>query len=152
MNRIAMSVVEHLALERVFLLDARMEKASVLDRLVRALPYAKPQTAYNAVMAREKLGSTVIAPGLAIPHARLVDVPEIQAALGLSRAGISDNAAGGGVHVFLLFIGPANYMKKNLDFLASAAALFQDEGLLDALKLCETPAAALALLSEAEKR
>jgi PTS system nitrogen regulatory IIA component len=148
----ALYVGDFLLPERIIFFNPETSKAEVLDKMVKSLPYAQQKSALNAILEREKIGSTLITPGLAIPHGRLVDVPDIMPAIGICPQGIEDPVSKDKIRLFLLFIGPANYMKRNLDFLAAISALFQTEGLLDSLLQLTTSDAVLAKIKEVEKQ
>lgn len=148
----ALLVSDYLALDRIHLFGRAITKDGIFEELVKSLPYPKKQMALNAILEREKSGSTVIGTGIAAPHARLVDVPDIIAALGICPTGVSDSSDGGLIQFFIFFLGPANNMKRNLDFLASVSALFLTEGLSNSLLELATPEAVLAKIREVEKR
>jgi PTS system nitrogen regulatory IIA component len=51
------------------------------------IPYS-PQAVYEAIAQRERHGSTGVGEGVAIPHAKLPELPGLVAAFGISRKGI----------------------------------------------------------------
>jgi PTS system nitrogen regulatory IIA component len=99
-----------------------------------------PKLALQAVLDRESWGSTEIAPGLALPHARIQGIKHIVAAIGICPA-----------KVFILFLGPADQTQENLSFLAAASAVFQTPGLLENLLTLKTPESVLSKIREAEE-
>lgn len=61
----------------------------------------------NALMKRERLGSTGIGNGVAVPHAKLENIPTIFGAFGRSPEGIEFNAVDGEpVYLVFLVISP----------------------------------------------
>lgn len=146
----AMAVSDYLTQERIHFFGNGAMKDAILSDLVKSLPYSKPEMALKAIQQRESMGATVLENGISVPHARMVDVPEIEAALGICPSGIQES--GQTVNLFILFLGPSNYMKKNLDFLAAISALFQTEGIIPALLASNDPQSAMTKIREAEKR
>ncbi len=81
----------------------------LLDRLAasHAMPEALVKGALAAVLKRERLGSTAIGRGVAVPHARLDGLDGVLVAFGRSNAGVAFSALDGGPvhHVFLVVAG-----------------------------------------------
>src|SRR3989338_6349528 len=71
---------------------AATTKKAVIEELVALLARDRKvkdvQTTVDVLLEREKLGSTGIGQGIAIPHAKTEQAPEVVAAFGLSRRGI----------------------------------------------------------------
>lgn len=86
------------------------DKKTAIEELAGLLKNAKKITDLNeateALLQREKLGSTGIGHGVAIPHARIHSVNNQIAALGISKEGIAfeslDNEP---AHIIFLLIG-----------------------------------------------
>jgi PTS system nitrogen regulatory IIA component len=126
-------------------------RLQIFSDLVQALGLPSPEAALTAILAREQAGSTVIAPGLAIPHARIDGIDRLESSLGIIPAGAASPDGAGPIHVIVLFVGPKQNMRDHLAFLASVSALFQSEGLVDALKQLATPEAVLQKIREVEQ-
>jgi len=63
----------------------------------------------DAILAREKLGSTAIGRGFAVPHARHASVDRIVGAMAVSRAGIDFDALDRElVYIMILLVSPTN--------------------------------------------
>jgi mannitol/fructose-specific phosphotransferase system IIA component (Ntr-type) len=148
----AMAVSDFVTTGRIRRFPAGTSKEAAIAELVRSLPCPDPEAALQAVFGRERMGSTLLENGVLIPHARLVDVPDVLVAVGLCPDGIDDVSSGGKARIVVLFVGPANYMKRNLDFLASVSALLQDENVVEALLASPDGAAAYAAILRAEGR
>jgi PTS system nitrogen regulatory IIA component len=145
-------VSDYLSEKNIAFFPAGPSKRQVFGHLIGSLDLADPNAALTAILAREEAGTTVIAPGLAIPHARMSGLGGLRAALGLCPSGVEDpKAEGGPIRVFLLFLGPAENMRLHLAFLASVSAVFQSEGLMDALLQLHTPQSVLEIIRDAEK-
>ncbi len=122
----------------------------VLEELIGSLELPDPAAALKAVQDREAAGTTMIAPGLAIPHARLPGLSKILAALGICPKGVP-HPSGDPIRLFLLFLSPKEKMREHLMFLAGVSSLFQVEGLIDALSQLATAEAVMEKIRAAEK-
>jgi PTS system nitrogen regulatory IIA component len=145
-------VSSYLSEKKIIFFTSGPSKRQVLGSLIATLEIPDPSAAINAIVAREEMGSTIIAPGLALPHARLEGLSRIEAAVGVCPAGVHDPHDGGSpIRVFVLFMGPADNMKEHLSFLSSVAALFQKEGFVDKLSKLASPQGVLHAIKQAEK-
>ncbi len=127
-------------------------KRQVLGSLIGGLDLPDPGPALKAILAREEAGSTVITPGIALPHARIAGIPRVRAALGLCPAGVQYSPkVEDSVQVILLFLGPADNMREHLAFLASVSALFQNETLVKKLLQQTSADTVLRMIVDAEK-
>jgi len=80
----------------------------------------------DLVQAREKKGSTFLAEGVALPHARVEGLETPIAALGITRAGVLDDPMGGSTEVVLLMLAPMNDPSGHLRRMAAAARVLRD--------------------------
>lgn len=148
----ARRVSDYLSEKRVVFFTSGPSKMQVLGNLIGTLDLPDPSAAIKAIISREEIGSTIISPGLALPHARLEGLTKIEAAVGICGSGVHDVHDGGApIRVFVLFLGPADNMKEHLFFLSKVSALFQDEGFLDKLTRLASPQGVLHAIKQAEK-
>ena len=83
----------------------------------------------RVLLEREKLGSTGIGDGIAIPHGKLAGLDEILVAFGRSREGIAFEALDGKpVHLFFLLMAPENSAGQHLKALAKISRMLKDGG------------------------
>lgn len=89
------------------------DKRGVLKEIVELLKAKKrladlsADKVLNALIEREKFGSTGIGKGIAVPHAKLDGIREIVGAFGKSPRGIEFNALDGEpVHIIFLVLSP----------------------------------------------
>jgi two-component system sensor histidine kinase KdpD len=80
----------------------------------------------DLVLEREKKGSTFLAEGVALPHARVEDLNTPLAALGITRCGVLDEPNGSTTEVVLLLLAPANDTSGHLRRMAAAARVLRD--------------------------
>ena len=101
----------------------------------------------DALIARERLGSTGLGHGIALPHSRMRDLAEPLAALVTLRDGVDFQSADGEpVDVVLGLLVPEDCNDEHLKILA-VAQRFSDEELREALRDCEDGEALLARLA-----
>jgi len=145
-------VSSYLNEKRIVFFPAGPSKRQVLGNLIGTLDLKDPTAAIKAILAREEMGSTIIASGLALPHARMEGLSKIEAAIGICPTGVSDPHDGGNpIRVYVLFLGPADNMKEHLSFLSSVSALFQKEGFVDKLTKLASPQGVLHAIRQSEK-
>lgn len=111
-------------------LDAQTGEQAI-EALARLLHRNENGFDWQAVVTtcneRERAYSTVIAPGLALPHARVAGLPKLMVAVGTSTAGIAFQAADRGpVNVVVLILTPKSAPGLYLQALAALMRHFSD--------------------------
>jgi nitrogen PTS system EIIA component len=106
-------------------------KKEVLEELIDALVAQKPQLNRERLMAvlleRERLGSTGIGDGIAIPHGKLKDLDHLALSFGKSTRGVEfESMDGKPVHLFFLLVAPENCAGIHLRALAKIARLLKN--------------------------
>ncbi len=89
------------------------DKSEIIEELVELMgeSYAEADTdrIYEAVMARERDGSTGLELGVAIPHAKCDAVGKLSIVIGISAKGVDfESLDGGPAHLFFLMIAPTS--------------------------------------------
>ncbi|HKJ05452.1 MAG TPA: PTS sugar transporter subunit IIA [Geopsychrobacteraceae bacterium] len=107
------------------------EKGKVLAELTDALVAADESLQRDEVIQvlqeRERLGSTGIGDGVAIPHGKLKGIPELMLAFGRSRSGVDfDSMDGKPAYLFFLLIAPEESVGVHLKTLARISKLLKD--------------------------
>jgi PTS system nitrogen regulatory IIA component len=104
--------------------DALAELADALVACNPSLPRAK---VIGVLQDREKLGSTGIGDGVAIPHGKLEGLPGLMLAFGRSRKGVNfESMDGQPAHLFFLLIAPEESVGIHLKTLARISKLLKD--------------------------
>jgi len=107
----------------------------------------------EALLAREKLGSTAIGQGVSIPHAKSEYVEKLVAALGISSKGIDfDSLDDEPVYIVFLLLAPQDSAGPHLKALALISRLLKDKYLRDNLKACKDEKSILKLISEEDEK
>ena len=81
---------------------------------------------FNVLLEREKLCSTAVDEGVAIPHGKLSGISSIIAAFGRSKEGIDfDSLDGNPTHLFILLLAPENSAGMHIKLLAKISRIFK---------------------------
>jgi len=81
----------------------------------------------RVLVEREKLASTAIGEGVAIPHGKLDAVGKLVACVGRAREGVDfDSMDGRPTHLFFVLVAPENSTGVHLKALARISRLFKD--------------------------
>jgi len=150
-----MALVEYLCNETICMdLQPSKRDATIrvlLELLVAAgkLPGAEFDAAVEVLLAREKLGSTAIGNGIAVPHARMDGLDGVVISLGLSRAGVEFSALDGlpTYQIFLVMASP-DHNEEYLDAMSHISRLVQDEDFRRFLSQAKDGHAVMALIEE----
>ncbi|HSE62993.1 MAG TPA: PTS sugar transporter subunit IIA [Thermoanaerobaculia bacterium] len=102
---------------------------------------------------RERLGSTGLGGGVAIPHCKTRDLADVLLAVGVSRKGI-DFGAADGVPVTLIFlvVSPSDAPGLHLQALARISRVIRMPGVADDVRQAATAGEIPAVLKTAEGR
>lgn len=102
----------------------------------RDLPQLTSTEIYDSLLARERLGSTGLGKGVAIPHARIPQTQVALAAFVQLKHGVSFEALDNQpVDLVLALLVPADSTQAHLELLAQIAGLFSDAGFREQLRL-----------------
>lgn len=94
---------------------------------------------FDALLARERLGSTALGEGVAIPHCRLAGMTGIRAALITLAEGVDFDAPDGGpVDLLCCLIVGEEEQDRHLKLLSQLAQIFSDAGKRRALRAEKT--------------
>ncbi len=144
--------------EKAVVLDLKSrEKTGAIRELVgelqRAGSLAKREMdkVLSALYDREKLGSTGIGKGVAVPHAKHDSVKGVIGIVGLSKEGIDYRALDGQlVHVLFLFLSGPDSKEDHMRVLKSISSLLREEDLCRFIRMAETQREVVEILQEAE--
>ena len=151
-----MKLSEALSEDRICMALQGREKIEAIRELIGVLAEAEKirdaDTLTQAVMTRERLQSTGIGRGVAIPHGESESVGDVTCVLGLSREGIEYLAPDGcPVHILLLLVAPPERSTRYLSVLAEIARLFREDTLRTALLKARSPSEAMEQIRTQER-
>jgi PTS system nitrogen regulatory IIA component len=105
------------------------------------------------LIERERMGSTGLGGGLAIPHCKLREIDDVVLAVGVSRRGIDFGAADGQpVRLVFLVLSPADAPALHLQALARISRVIRVPGVLEKVSEAATAGEIAAALKDAEAR
>jgi PTS system nitrogen regulatory IIA component len=115
------------------------EKTKLIAELVDIV--AKPKrrkdgkALFKAILEREKLGSTGIGNGVAVPHAKIKGIKKPLLILGRSPEGVDfDSLDGEKTYLFFMLISPQEEVGLHLKILAKISHLVKDKFVVERLK------------------
>lgn len=108
---------------------------------------------HRALIDREKLGSTGIGKGVAIPHAKTESAKNLTVAFGVSKKGIDFNSLDDeDVNLFFVFASPNKDSQIYLKVLARISRLIREEEFRQKLYNCKTPQDVIKCIAEKESK
>jgi PTS system nitrogen regulatory IIA component len=148
-----MHVSDILAPSRIAIGVEAGSKKSVLEALARVIAAGvdglTPAKVFDSFVAREKLGSTALGHGIAIPHGRIERLERTIGAFVRTKDGVDFDAVDGQrVDLFFALAVPQDANEQHLEILAALAGSFSNEGLVRRLRSEESVETLQTLLSE----
>ncbi|HEY6909438.1 MAG TPA: PTS sugar transporter subunit IIA [Myxococcales bacterium] len=136
---------------------ASTEKAGVLGELcaglARAYPTLSPGRLTETLLERERLGSTGIGEGVAIPHGKLPGLPGLIAAFARKKTGMDFSAIDGKpTYLFFVLFAPDNSAGLHLKALARISRLFKQPQFRQSILDAEGAPAIFRLISEEDAK
>ncbi|EGV30997.1 putative PTS IIA-like nitrogen-regulatory protein PtsN [Thiorhodococcus drewsii AZ1] len=127
-------------------------KKRLLETLAELLatdhPRLQTETVFERLLERERLGSTGLGHGIALPHARLKEVSDVIGAFVQIRQGIDYDAADGeSVDLAFALLVPEAANEEHLHLLAHLASLFSDPEIRAQLREADSAARLLSVLN-----
>ncbi len=152
-----MRIAEFLSPEAVVADLTARSKPDVLRELSVALSRAHPHLNVDRLVEvlreREKLGSTGIGEGMAIPHGKLPGLTQLVAAFGVCRPGVDFEAIDNKpTHLFFALVAPENSAGLHLKALARISRLFKNPRFRASILEAPSAAAIHALIVQEDAR
>ncbi len=153
---IAMSLLDILS-NKSTLVDLKgHSKDEIIEELVDSLEVgaaiADRDKALEAVLEREKIMSTGIGDGIAIPHGKSDAVSQLSAALGIHKRGVNFDALDGEpAFVFFLLVSPANVSGPHIKALARISRMLKNDSFKRKLIEADSAEQILGIIAEEEQ-
>ncbi|WP_448569864.1 PTS IIA-like nitrogen regulatory protein PtsN [Thalassotalea ganghwensis] len=149
-----MKLLEMLSLDCTLCAVHASSKKKILELLSeKASEHLKQFSTYDllaSLIAREKMGSTGIGGGIAIPHGRLTDTEQAIVVLATSEQPIDFDAIDNRpVDIFVALFVPEQECQAHLSTLQSIAQLFSDKQFCKELRKSTTSEEMFALIQQA---
>ena len=134
-----MQISEILSSDRILCAQSYSSKKATLEALSKLLASADPSIGYievfDCLVAREKLGSTGLGKGIAIPHGRLNGGKKtIAAFIQLQHEIEFDAVDNAPVDLLFALLVPKNSTEEHLEILSSLAEMFSNNETLEQLR------------------
>jgi nitrogen PTS system EIIA component len=132
-------------------------KQDVLVELVSALKKANliqsPEGVVRVILDREKLGSTGIGDGVAIPHGKMKDLDQVLCVFGRSQKGVAFEALDGKpVQILFLLIAPEGSASVHLKILSRISRILRDQAFRKKLLELDSAKAMYACVLEEDRK
>ena len=131
------------------------DKKGVIDELaqpVTELTGLDHREIVRVLIERERLGSTGIGDGIAIPHGKINGLESLVLGFGLSRKGVNFDALDGKpTHIFFLLLSPDNSTGIHLRILARISKLLKEASFKEKLMQVKGPADVISTIAEVDE-
>lgn len=151
-------MAEYLCTETIRMTLESQEREEAVRALLQSfvtaqgMPDKLVDEALAAVLDREKLGSTAIGRGVAVPHARLEELERVHVAFGYSPRGVEFNALDRQpVHEIFLVIAPRNHTDEYVSVMERITRLVQNADFRRFVARADTPDEILELVKEMDR-
>ncbi|HER62556.1 MAG TPA: PTS sugar transporter subunit IIA [Desulfobacteraceae bacterium] len=127
--------------------------AELTDTIVHADKSLDRDEVMRVLQEREKLGSTGIGDGVAIPHGKLKNISNLLISFGRSRDGVDfDSMDGKPAHLFFLLIAPEESVGIHLKTLARISKLLKNPAVRQRLLQAENAGDIYSIILEEEEK
>ena len=128
-----MKIFRYLNEELIFFLDDTNKEealASLVHKTVQVKHFPDEEKFHQAILERERIVSTGIGMGVAIPHAKLASFQEFFVIIGILTQGVDWNALDGApVRLIFMIGGPDDKQTEYLQILSCLTMALRDESL-----------------------
>lgn len=133
--------------------DKRGAISELLDLLKEKKYIKDTKEILESIMEREKLGSTGIGQGIAVPHTKTDQIDDLIGAVGISENGVAFDALDGEpVYIIFLILAPTKSIGLHLKALAKIARLLKDKTFRNSLRKATSVSEAFTIIKEDEER
>ena len=127
--------------------------SEMVEYLCEKLPELDRDELLGALNERERLGTTGIGHGVAIPHGKLRGARKIMVFFGRSRRGVDFNSIDRSpVYLFFLIIAPENSAAAHLKLLACLSRILKNQDFRIRLMNASSPSDIFSLIIEADSK
>ena len=148
-----MDIRGYLSADRVVDLHATTKEGAIMELVSLAAQSPHVESAeklQSAIIERERIMSTGIGLGIAIPHAKIPSVTDFVVVLGRCRAGIDFQSLDQRpVQIVVLIAGPGEEQKRYLEILAGVTMRLKSDTVRAQILECDGPTELCRVLSEA---
>jgi len=148
-------ITDFMDLKLINLSLSSKDKSGTISELSEMLQYSANITdkvkCYEAIVEREKIGSTGIGKGVAIPHAKTEYASKLTIGFGVSKSGVEfDSLDGEKTQIFFVFASPQKESQVYLKILARISRIIRSETFRKALLSAKEPSDIIELIDKEE--
>ena len=152
-----MKITDFLSVQTVIPALAQQEKNAVLEELAGWLaanhPNLDAKRVLSVLMERERISTTAIGEGVAIPHGKLPGLERIFGVFARSAKGVDFSSLDGGpTHLFFVLIAPEGAAADHLKALARISRLLKDEAFRRRLMAAKSNQELFTLIAEEDDK
>jgi PTS system nitrogen regulatory IIA component len=123
------------------------------EHLAQQHPNVDKGKLIDVLWERERLGSTAIGDGIAIPHGKLPSLKGVIGTFARHPAGVDfDSLDGGPTHLFFLLVAPEDSVGQHLKALARVSRLLKDKAFRERLLAADGRAALYDLIRQEDEK
>jgi fructose-specific phosphotransferase system IIA component len=123
----------------------------LISRLDTTKAISNAEKIFQAVLEREKIMTTGVGNGIAIPHCKHPDSPEFAVCLGIQPKGVDfESIDKKSVKIIFLLVGPENNPGLHIKLLSRISRLMSNEDLRQQLLACKSDKEAFELIHDEE--
>ncbi|MBN1884177.1 MAG: PTS sugar transporter subunit IIA [Candidatus Krumholzibacteriota bacterium] len=150
-----MRLIDHISPAHISVGLEGTDKEEVVEELVELLGQAEclcdADSILEAVMSREREGSTGLERGIAIPHAKCDAVERLSIAIGISRDGVDFDAQDGKPsYLFFLMVAPSTESGPHVQAIAKIVKMIKVERFRERMLAAKTPEEVLDVIGRVE--
>ena len=152
-----MKITDFLSVQTVIPALAQREKNAVLEELAGWLAanhtHLDPKRVLSVLMERERISTTAIGEGVAIPHGKLPGLERIFGVFARSAEGVDFSSLDGApTHLFFVLIAPEGAAADHLKALARISRLLKDESFRRRLMAAKSNQELFTLIAEEDDK
>jgi fructose-specific phosphotransferase system IIA component len=123
----------------------------LIDKLAKTDTIKNADSIFDAVLERERIMTTGVGNGIAIPHCKHTDSPEFAVCLGIQPKGVDFQSIDKkSVNIIFLLVGPENNPGLHIKLLSRISRLMSNEELRQQLLECKSDQDAFHLIQDEE--
>jgi PTS system nitrogen regulatory IIA component len=150
-------ITDFLTVQTIIPALASREKNAALEEMANWLVsyhrHLSKQTVLTVLLEREKISTTAIGEGVAIPHGKLPGVERVLGVFARSPEGVDFASLDGGpTHLFFVLIAPENAAADHLKALARISRLLKDEAFRRRLMEGQTSQELFNIIAEEDEK
>ncbi|MBS0014304.1 MAG: PTS sugar transporter subunit IIA [Desulfobacterales bacterium] len=150
-----MKILDYMTADTILTQLQAADKKGVIDELtepVAALTGLEQRNIVRVLIERERLGSTGIGDGIAIPHGKINGIESLVLGFGLSRNGVNFDALDGKpAYIFFLLLSADNSTGLHLQVLARISKLLRDQDFKKKLMGAQSAQQIMDVISEVDE-